>query len=112
MHTKGSWQVSGVRAKVRMVNAESDAHVIGPDGDPVALALYTDRTNDLHCEMLANARLISAAPDMYEALKGIEHFADAILFREDTLSKALAEWIRAGRQALAKADGRRWDPLS
>lgn len=57
-------------------------------------------------ELEANTRLIIAAPDLIEAMKGIEHFSDALSFREDHLSKALRQWIDAGRAAIAKAEGR------
>lgn len=56
-------------------------------------------------EAEANARLIAAAPEMLEALKGIEHFADAVAYRTDPLSVALRGWIEAGRAAIAKAGG-------
>lgn len=52
-----------------------------------------------------DALLISAAPDMFEALEGIEHFSDALNYRDDTLSVELRKWINAGRAALAKARG-------
>lgn len=54
----------------------------------------------------ANARLIAAAPDLLEAMRGIEHFSDAVNFRSDPLSVALRQWIDAGREAIARAEGR------
>ena len=36
-------------------------------------------------------------------MEGIVHFSDALNFRNDHLSKALSQWIEAGRAALAKA---------
>lgn len=38
---------------------------------------------------------------MREAMEGIVHFSDALNFREDHLSKALRQWIEAGRDALS-----------
>ena len=39
-----------------------------------------------------------------EAMEGICHFSDALNYRDDHLSKALAQWIEAGR-ALLKEKG-------
>jgi predicted ATPase with chaperone activity len=38
-----------------------------------------------------------------EAMEGIVHFSDALNFRNDHLSKALSQWIEAGRKLLAPA---------
>lgn len=68
----------------------------------VACGGMTGRTlND--AESAAN--LIAAAPNMFEALEGIEHFSDALNYRDDTLSVELRKWIDVGRAALAKARG-------
>ena len=59
-------------------------------------------------EMLANATLIAAAPDMYEALKellpcvGWSNFTDAELQREHELGNGAAIKIMKARAALAK----------
>lgn len=42
--------------------------------------------------------------ELVEAMRGIEHFSDALNYREDHLSKALREWIEAGSAALKKFD--------
>jgi len=55
----------------------------------------------------ANAHLISAAPDMYEALKGFVAKLDtAILVEGDHPTSHLADELRAALAALAKAEGR------
>jgi hypothetical protein len=36
-----------------------------------------------------------------EAMEGIVHFSDALNFRNDHLSKALSQWIEAGRKLLS-----------
>lgn len=41
--------------------------------------------------------------DLVTAMDGIVHFSDALNFRNDHLSKALSQWIEAGRKALATA---------
>jgi FtsZ-binding cell division protein ZapB len=38
-----------------------------------------------------------------EAMEGIVHFSDALNFRNDQLSKALSQWIEAGRALLSQA---------
>lgn len=40
--------------------------------------------------------------ELVEAMRGIEHFSDALDFRNDHLSKALREWIAAGSSLLSK----------
>lgn len=66
-HTPGPWQVSGVRSKALISGIEHGVHCIGPDGDPMIYAGYSDRTNALHCECMANARLVAAAPELLQA---------------------------------------------
>lgn len=53
----------------------------------------------------ANARLIAAAPDLWEALDGIVHFTDGFGFyrTQSPAGLALEGWIEAAREALAKA---------
>ncbi len=45
-----------------------------------------------------------AYDELLEAMKGIEHFRDALDYRDDHLSKALRQWIEAGRAAIAKIE--------
>lgn len=89
-HTPGRWE-----AKTAYVFAGNDCIAV------------CDTDNDTDARYQANAHLIAAAPDMLEALEGIEHFSDAIAFRDDPLSKALREWIAAGHAAISKATGGR-----
>lgn len=67
--TPGPWQVSGVRTGAHIGNTHCDVHSIGPDGDPMVYAGYSDRTHALHLECMANARLVAAAPCLLASLK-------------------------------------------
>jgi hypothetical protein len=40
--------------------------------------------------------------ELVEVMNGIEHFSDALNFRNDHLSKALREWIAYGSSLLSK----------
>jgi hypothetical protein len=71
----------------------------GRPGDVASVAVDTPEDE-------ANARLIAAAPDLLEAMKGIEHFSDAVAYRSDPLAVALRQWIAAGQAAILKAEGR------
>jgi hypothetical protein len=63
--TPGPWQKSGVRSR----SPEYKGHAVGPDGrDPVVVVPYTDRH---HGECIANANLIAAAPELYEAAENL-----------------------------------------
>ena len=90
-HTKGPWQVSGIRQRMD----GEQWHVVGPDDTGwIAAVIYSDFTPELHHQSLADARLIAAAPDLLEALKEVVAISD----REH---KA---WDKA-RAAIAKAEG-------
>ena len=64
-HTKGPWAIS---KHGRLEGA--DGGDIGISGLGITIQHYDDR------EGAANARLIAAAPDMYEALSGVLHAVD------------------------------------
>lgn len=40
--------------------------------------------------------------ELVEVMRGIEHFSDALNFRNDHLSKALRQWISAGSSILSR----------
>ena len=50
-------------------------------------------------ELIAKFNFLNA---LIEPMEGIEHFQDALDFRNDNLSKALRQWIEAGIDALQK----------
>jgi hypothetical protein len=98
-HTPGPWLVDGIEV---FAEADCEAH-------PVAdcACSHTCRALD---ELTANARLIAAAPDMYEALV---YMAD--LFRDHTSDPSTEDgwkneelrdvWLKA-QKAIAKAEGK------
>ena len=94
-HTAGPWSLETVRTSVGV------CHMIGPfpprrdDGKPRYACLYADYPSDFNpsdTELLANARLIAAAPELLE-------FAQWIASR---LHDDSPEGIKA-RAAIAKA---------
>ena len=90
--TKGPWKAtydSQLQAAIEIYNTE----------DRVIVAVLPDRgTIEAMPEIEANANLIAAAPDMYEALETIERVA-GIGMMEDDPAKVKA------RDALRKARG-------
>lgn len=85
----GDFEARKLIADCDAMNAPVDNH-----GDH----LDTDMT---YAECKANARLISAAPDMYEALRA---WVESTAFDEQTGS--MAPVYQGARAALAKAEGR------
>lgn len=110
-HTPGPWTLETVKTSVGV------CHKIGPFpgscGRKVGMAcVYEDgmhlwRTMDrMESELLANARLMAAAPDLLNALKGILAGFNAGAFCRNTDGDAQSDWaIKAfpHLQALAAA---------
>lgn len=71
-HTPGPWTMSGGRS--RITDTKTTFHFVGPDKIWIAAVPYSDKTTEEHLASLADARLIAAAPDLYEALKEAEQF--------------------------------------
>lgn len=97
MYTKGEWTCHPIDGtEGRVWDAETTETVIAT----VSLS-YDTLENTSQTE--ANAHLIASAPDMYEALKEIEHLCSGSAFRQDT-----DQQIIAGKcfSALAKAEGK------
>ena len=101
--TPGPWELVTVQTSCGI------CHKIGPfpskrEGDSARHAcLYADypsKGNPADDELEANARLISAAPDMYEALKEMVRVADA-----NGIDAHYARAVSSARAALAKAGG-------
>lgn len=83
-HTPGPWVLSRARHNNSLFVRESR--------NPCATAVA--RIGITHVDHDANARLIAAAPELYEALRGVLRVADRATVEFD-----------AARAALAKADG-------
>jgi len=109
-HTPGPWVVelidkSGVALiKGPRMDGDVNGHGVGTIAD---IDCSTVEARDaimfpaLSDESLANARLIAAAPEMYEALKGLR---DLILDTPDFRNPDKAERMRAADAALASAE--------
>lgn len=48
------------------------------------------------------AQNLKLMAELIEVMNGIDHFSDALNFRNDHLSKALRDWISAGSSILSK----------
>lgn len=72
--TPGPWAVSGAR---RRENLRQTLAVIRSDGAGVSYVPYSDRTDADHIQSHADARLIAAAPEMYEALLNLVSHTEA-----------------------------------
>lgn len=94
-HTLGPWKLCGITS----VGSGSGYYSV-LDSDGMCVCDLSDRP-------VSDAHLISAAPDMYEALKGFVAKLDtAILVEGDHPTSHLADELRAALAALAKAEGR------
>lgn len=91
MHTKGPWRVGPV----------DDTVVTGPDGSVVAEIDGDYNQPDTWPVMEANARLIAAAPDLFEALELLVN-TQARYIEELPGERGLGALTKA-RAALAKA---------
>lgn len=93
-HTKGPWELDG---DIWAMNLD----VVYGSGRIAMMECENDEVDD--DELLANARLICAAPDMFEALVWlVEMFADHTQYDEEGYETAAVE---AARSAIAKARG-------
>ncbi|MFY4013984.1 hypothetical protein ACOTJS_19410 [Achromobacter xylosoxidans] len=100
-HTPGPWTLETVRT------ASGFCHKVGPfpgrreDHPPRHACLYADypsESNPADQELLANARLIAAAPELLQALEGL------LAVSVDTTPEELLAMM-AARDAIAKAKG-------
>lgn len=91
--TTGPWRISGSRYQA--VVADGDT---GHD-DPFSVSAYRGH---LVCESATdgNARIIAAAPDLYEALSGVMGYAE-----DGALTIDAQPFLDAAYAALAKARG-------
>ena len=104
-HTPWPWLLSTVPTSV------GSCHKIGPFPNGTRVDTFAcvyadghrkgiDDANPAAMELAANARLIAAAPDMYEALK--------LIASTDPVDAALdpQRAVRVAREALSKAEGK------
>lgn len=65
-HTPGPW---------RTLDGDSVVNIVGPEGQPIAATTTKAYYERFDATDKANARLIAAAPDLYEALRVLLPFA-------------------------------------
>ncbi len=107
-HTLGPWTYECTNAGE--IGSKDKVRVEGPDGH-IAIACRVKRTEKNTFgnvgiprglpEVKANARLIAAAPDLLQALKGIIE-----LGKRDTSNPKYDGYFLAAVEAIAKAEGR------
>ncbi len=91
-YTKGEWGVHTIN-DVAICNSPTAIFIDSPTFTLAEIKIKSSLREHQE-EALANAHLIAAAPEMYEALKRILDDRNSALARE------------AGRKALAKAEGK------
>lgn len=92
--TKGPWQSDGSVGVYRAGDTNDISNLVA--------LVYS---SDLKMNLADNARLVSAAPDMYEALKAL--WTQAVQSNvSDPANKWGEEALSLARAALAKAEGR------
>lgn len=99
-YTPGPWQVVGERPYVPHVTA-GGKYLAGDIRAP-----WGGDYDGYYDEAYANARLIAAAPEMYEALKDALYLLDKASFSEGVGFSAVVLDVKArSRAAIAKAEG-------
>ena len=103
-HTPGPWHA---------VRANEDRFYIDGQGAPVLAWVFGDLPEFRGGKMEANADLIAAAPEMYEALKrcivaleALYPSGERIELEYEDEQRAIASLLDYCRAALAKADGK------
>lgn len=93
-HTPGPWMTWDESAAEISILRHDDTDE--PEGNRVVAVAWIAPS---HYEVIANARLIAAAPELLEALKGAceEH---------DGVERRVAPWYLKASAAIAKAEGR------
>lgn len=99
VHTSGPWQVSGVRAKGLTLGHDTQLHMVGPDADAVAAVFFDTKTG----RGFADARLISASPDLLQALRDVMKYVD---YARSTVKPGFFEiGFSRAEEAITKATG-------
>lgn len=109
MFTGGKWEVTKWSSHRHLhVSSDDQASCYGSLKFVADCGNYDEKDGlPYNCDVEDNARLISSAPDMYQALKAFE-----CAFKEDTIMASgfatkmmLGEAIEKARNAIAKAEG-------
>lgn len=99
--TPGKWQVEGARHSGDLkIGPGTRLHMVGPDGDAVAAVFFDMKTG----RGWADAHLIAAAPDLYEALannvdRNRLYMGDNLAFAGETDKRIMAMSIEALKRA-------------
>jgi hypothetical protein len=88
-HTPGPWSI----------RPDSGVEIFGPDGQWI-MTIYRTRE-----ELLANARLIAAAPELLDELRGWYHYARGTKLAITGASSVFNGCLEQTRALLAKIDG-------
>jgi hypothetical protein len=77
--------------------------ISSPDAEDIASVYSSDDTtvSILRSEAIANARLIAAAPELLEALRGMLSIEESVTQGQERERRA--EWLPKARAAIAKA---------
>ncbi len=108
--TPGPWRVSPKIISV-LVGDESDPEIVALLGGSEDVMMVANRADTGEAEALANARLIAAAPDLFNACVLLEQFAKRVLDYTERNPKnllygdELVQQSRAILSALSKARG-------
>jgi hypothetical protein len=96
---KGPWFVAWLGANM--------AQVCGPDGDEVALVQRDIGRKKLTARERANANMIAAAPEMYDALIKIREWLldDGPIDNDGFWNELFVDANNAAHAAIAKAEG-------
>ena len=98
-HTPGPWHTRIA------VNGTGDFGIVTPDGDVLAEAFSDIRSqNERSLDVVYNARLIAAAPDLLEVLQDLMDCRDALLNNRE-LPMTTEAWETKCFAAIAKATG-------
>ena len=103
MFTKGPWHKQELKNGIGIMLGEPPS----PEKRyiPIVLAVIPGEIGGYEEERQANADVIAAAPDLYEALKHLVEYID----KEGPAAKewkAITEWCEKGEQAILKAEGK------
>ena len=83
-HTPGPWEDVGP-------NEEGERCIFGGDDSGVAVTIPVGNPDMNEARSIANARLIAAAPELLEAIKGVVRIADRNTVEFDAARAAIAK---------------------
>jgi hypothetical protein len=98
MHTKGPWKLK---------NTSADwIRIVGPNGQWVDVGQPCTSTGKLTDEVIANARLIAAAPELLSALRRAFNLIKESGFSSGLIEDEFDATLKQAGDAIAKAEGK------